>query len=106
MRGFRPRAHARRSPSRPKLGFLSYPNASKRTAQIAACSSGLSSMMFVQERGPSRRHVWMAPLLQEFFGVMFLAGCGHVYGVCGTFDRCLDAIHEPAPDHRGGPFVP
>src|SRR6516162_5800296 len=51
----------------------------------------------------TQKHVWMAPLLQGFFrGMMFFGGCGHVYGVCGTFDRCPDAIHGPAPDHSCG----
>jgi len=44
---------------------------------------------------PLSRHVWMVPLLQEFFGVMVFGGCGHVYGVCGAYDRCPDAIHGP-----------
>jgi len=34
--------------------------------------------------------------------MMFFGGCGHVYGVCGAFDRCPDAIHRPAPDHSCG----
>jgi hypothetical protein len=49
--------------------------------------------------------VWMAPKLQGFFSVMVFGGCGHVYGVCGAYDRCPDAIHGPAPDHPGGSFA-
>ena len=47
---------------------------------------------------------WL-PSCKGFFRVMVFGGCGHVYGVCGAYDRCPDAIHGPAPDHPGGSFA-
>jgi len=63
-------------------------------AALEALLSGLIPRRF------HRRHVWMAPLLQGFFGFDTRGGCSHVCGV--WLSPRLDAICEPAPDHPGG----